>query len=164
MNWLTCSGISRLASAVIVTALSAESVLDEELQVPAIQVPHGWQHVFAGGIFDLAEPGKMPDCPNIAAMTTKTKSAGARIETRVSSDLKKQLKKAAAVTGHTTLNSYVVFALTTSAAAAIEEHKRAKLDAEQSESFVDALLNPPKPGSTLKSAFKQYRAQVGAGR
>lgn len=120
--------------------------------------------MFAVEIFDLAEPGKMPDCPIMATMTTKTKSASARIETRVSSDLKKQLKKAAAVTGHTTLNSYVVFALTTSATAAIEEHKRAKLDAEQSESFVDALLNPPKPSAALKSAFKQYRALVGAGR
>jgi len=115
-------------------------------------------------IFNLAETGKMPDCPTMATMTTKTRSASARIETRVSSDLKRQLKKAAAVTGHTTLNSYVVYALTTSAAAAIEEHKRAKLDVEQSESFVEALLNPPKPSATLKSAFKEYRALVGAGR
>ncbi len=99
----------------------------------------------------------------MATMATKTKSASARIETRVSSDLKRQLQKAAAVTGHTTLNSYVVYALTTSAATAIEEHKRAKLDAEQSESFVDALLNPPKPSAALKGAFKQYRALVGAG-
>ena len=103
----------------------------------------------------------MPDGLDMAAMTTKTKSASARIETRVSSDLKRQLKKAAAVTGHTTLNSYVVYALTTSATAAIEEHKRAKLDSEQSESFVDALLNPPKPSATLKRVFKQYRALVG---
>lgn len=99
----------------------------------------------------------------MAPMTTKAKSASARIETRVSSDLKRQLKKAAAVTGHTTLNSYVVYALTTSAAAALEEHKRAKLDAKQSESFVNALLNPPKPSAAVKSAFKQYRALVGAG-
>ena len=100
----------------------------------------------------------------MATMRTKARSASARIEARVSSDLKRQLKKAAAVTGHTTVNSYVVYALTTSAAAAIEEHKRAKLDVEQSESFVEALLNPPKSSATLKSAFKEYRALVGAGR
>ena len=63
----------------------------------------------------------MPDCLIMAAITIKTKSASAQIETCVSSDLKKQLKKAAAVTGHTTLNSYVVFAVTTSATAAIED-------------------------------------------
>ena len=55
--------------------------------------------MFAAEIRNLAEPGKMPDCPIIVKMTTKAKSANARIETRVSSDLKWQLKKDAAVTG-----------------------------------------------------------------
>jgi len=36
----------------------------------------------------------------------------------------------------------------------------ANLDAEQSESFVNALLSPPKPGAALKRAFKKYRALV----
>ena len=81
----------------------------------------------------------------------------ARLEARVPRDLKKVLAQAAAVTGHSTLTSFVVFALQTSARRIIEENKQAKLTAEESNRFVEAVLTPAHPNARLRGAFEKYR-------
>lgn len=81
----------------------------------------------------------------------------ARLEARVPRDLKKTLVQAAAVTGHSTLTSFVIFALQSSARRIIEEHKQAKLTAEESTHFVEALLKPAAPNAQLRAAFARYR-------
>lgn len=81
----------------------------------------------------------------------------ARLEARVPSDLKRTLTEAAAVTGHSTLTSFVIFALQSSARKIIEEHKQAKLTAEESTHFVEALLTPALPNARLRGAFEKYR-------
>ena len=87
----------------------------------------------------------------------------ARLEARVPRDLKKTLAQAAAVTGHSTLTSFVIFALQSSARKIIEEHKLAKLTAEESTHFVEALLAPVAPNAQLRGAFVQYqKARAGA--
>jgi uncharacterized protein (DUF1778 family) len=86
----------------------------------------------------------------------------ARLEARVSRDLKKTLEQAAAVTGHATLTSFVIFVLQTSARKVIEEHQQAKLMAEESSVFVQALLAPAAPNAALRGAFKRYRGEVKA--
>ncbi|MFZ5495332.1 MAG: DUF1778 domain-containing protein [Verrucomicrobiota bacterium] len=81
----------------------------------------------------------------------------ARLEARVPRDLKKTLAQAAAVTGHSTLTSFVIFVLQSSARKIIEEHKQAKLTAEESAHFVEALLKPAAPNAQLRAAFARYR-------
>ncbi len=81
----------------------------------------------------------------------------ARLEARVPRDLKKTLAQAAAFTGHSTLTSFVIFALQSSARKIIEEHKQARLTAEESTRFVEALLMPAAPNAQLQGAFKRYR-------
>lgn len=85
-----------------------------------------------------------------------------RLEARVSRSLKQTLQKAAAVTGHATLTSYVVYALQTNAQTVLDEHERVRLSAEESERFVEAILSPAAPNEALKAAFRRYRAVTGS--
>lgn len=100
----------------------------------------------------------------LAAKSARSRSSStARLEARIPRDFKKTLEQAAAVTGHPTVTSFVLFALQTSARKVIEEHQRAQLSAEESTSFVEALLAPAAPNAALRGAFKRYREQVNAG-
>ncbi|HEY1793321.1 MAG TPA: DUF1778 domain-containing protein [Opitutaceae bacterium] len=81
----------------------------------------------------------------------------ARLEARIPRDFKKTLEQAAAVTGHPTVTSFVLFALQASARKVIEDHQLAKLSAEESTNFVRALLAPTAPNAALQGAFKRYR-------
>ncbi|MBM3873625.1 MAG: DUF1778 domain-containing protein [Verrucomicrobia bacterium] len=85
----------------------------------------------------------------------------ARLEARVSRDFKDTLERAAAVTGHATLKSFLIYALQSSASKAIEDHRLARLSDEESRSFVRSLLEPPAPNAELRAAFGRYRAATG---
>lgn len=91
----------------------------------------------------------------------RTRVRTARLEARVSPDFKDTLERAAAVTGHATLKSFLIYALQSSANKAIEEHRLARLSDEESQDFVQALLNPPAPNAELRAAFGRYRAATG---
>lgn len=82
----------------------------------------------------------------------------ARLEARIPRDFKKTLEQAAAVTGHPTVTSFVLFALQASARKVIEEHQQARLSAEEATEFVKALLAPAAPNPALRAAFQRYRA------
>ena len=108
----------------------------------------------------------MPDCSCMATIAAKSNRLRtvptARLEARITPDFKKTLEQAAAVTGHSTLTSFVIFALQASAQKVIEDHRQAKLTAEESDGFVQALLSPPAPNAALRTAFKRYRGEVNA--
>lgn len=102
----------------------------------------------------------MPDTESMATLAAKSRSrvpATARLEARIPRDFKKTLEQAAAVTGHPTVTSYVLFTLQASARRVIEEHQQAKLSEEESTHFVKALLAPAAPNAALRGAFKRYR-------
>jgi uncharacterized protein (DUF1778 family) len=110
--------------------------------------------------FDVAGPGKLPDGGFMATLAAKSRSrvpSTARLEARIPRDFKKTLEQAAAVTGHPTVTSFVLFALQASARRVIEEHQQAKLSAAESTLFVKALLAPASPNAALRGAFKRYR-------
>lgn len=86
-----------------------------------------------------------------------------RLEARIPRELKRTLERAAAVTGHPTLTSFMIYSLQMSARRAIEEHQQAKLTADESADFVQALLAPAAPNAALRSAFGRYRREVRAG-
>jgi len=104
----------------------------------------------------------MPDGANMATLTAKparSRSAPTeRLEARVPRDFKKTLKQAAAITGHPTVTSFMLYALQSSAQRAIEEHQRARLNADESEGFVRALLRPAAPNRALQAAWGRYQA------
>lgn len=109
----------------------------------------------------------MPDGCFMAALAAKSvrsrASSMARLEARIPRDFKKTLEQAAAVTGHPTVTSFVLFALQASARKVIEEHQQAKLSAEESVNFVKAVLAPAAPNAALRGAFKRFREEIKVG-
>lgn len=93
----------------------------------------------------------------VAAKSRVRVPASARLEARIPREFKKTLEEAAAVTGHPTVTSFVLFALQASARQVIEEHRQARLSAEESTRFVKALLSPDAPNAALRGAYARYR-------
>ncbi len=103
----------------------------------------------------------------MATLTSKSSRSHAasmsRLEARIPRELKKTLERAAAVTGHPTLTSFMIYSLQISARRAIEEHRQASLTAGESTDFVRALLAPAAPNAALRTSFGRYRREVQAG-
>ena len=90
--------------------------------------------------------------------TTKTM---ARLEARISPEIKSLLQKAADLEG-LTLTDFVIASVQVAAIATIQKHQTLKLSLEDSEAFVDALLNPPLPNEALKAAAVRYQQTMRA--
>jgi len=78
------------------------------------------------------------------------------LETLVSPEIKALWQKAAELEGQT-LTDFVIASVQEAACKVISQHKTLKLNLEDSEAFVDALLNPPEPNNTLKAAALRYQ-------
>lgn len=90
-------------------------------------------------------------------MTHATDSKSpARLEARISQETKALIQKAADLEGRT-LTDFVVASVQAAAYKVIEHHQTLKLGIEDSEAFVDAILNPPQPNEALKSAALQHK-------
>jgi uncharacterized protein (DUF1778 family) len=89
------------------------------------------------------------------ASATNSKSM-ARLEARISPEIKSLLQKAADLEGRT-LTDFVVASVQAEAYRVIEQHQKLKLSIEDSQAFVDALVNPPKPNDALKAAALRYK-------
>ncbi|NET62118.1 MAG: DUF1778 domain-containing protein [Symploca sp. SIO2E6] len=79
-----------------------------------------------------------------------------RLEASVTPEIKALWQKAADLEGRT-LSDFVIASVQAAACQVIKEHHILKLSVEDSEIFVDALLNPPKPNDALKAAAQQYK-------
>jgi uncharacterized protein (DUF1778 family) len=80
----------------------------------------------------------------------------ARLEARISQETKALVQRAADLEGRT-LTDFIVASVQTAAYRVIQQHQTLKLNIEDSEAFVDALLNPPEPNDALKSAALHYK-------
>lgn len=80
----------------------------------------------------------------------------ARLEARVSPETKALLQKAADLEGRS-LTDFIVTTAQAEAYRVIERHQTLKLTIEDSEAFIDALLNPPKPNAALQAAALRYK-------
>lgn len=95
-------------------------------------------------------------------MTAKTRSkAMARLEARISLETKELLQKAADLQGRT-LTDFVVSSIQAEAQRVIQQHQTLQLSAEDSEAFIDAVLNPHQPNEQLKSAARRYKQVMSA--
>jgi len=86
----------------------------------------------------------------------KNPKSVARLEARVDPEIKALWQKAADLEGRT-LTDFVIASVQAAACKVIEQHQILKLSVEDSEAFVNALLNPPKPNDALKAAALRYK-------
>ena len=85
---------------------------------------------------------------------------GERLEARLTASQKELLQKAATLEG-TTLTEFVVRSAQEQARRVIEEHTLIKLGLEDSQAFVESLLNPPDPNTRMMEAALQYKRSLG---
>ena len=83
----------------------------------------------------------------------------ARLEARISPETKSLLQKAADLEGRT-LTDFVVASVQAEAYRVIEKHQKLKLNLEDSQAFVEALLNPPPPNEALKKAALRHKQLI----
>jgi uncharacterized protein (DUF1778 family) len=88
------------------------------------------------------------------------KSRAARLEARISIQLKTQLQQAAALSGRT-LSEFVVASAQEAASRILQEHEAIRLNRAEQIAFVTALLDPPAPNARLRQAAAAYRKQMG---
>lgn len=84
-----------------------------------------------------------------------------RLEARVSREQKALFQRAAELQGRT-LTDFVIGSLHEAAVRTIEGMQAARLTAEESRAFADAVLNPREPSERLRAAARRYLATVGA--
>ena len=82
-------------------------------------------------------------------------TAMSRLEARVTPETKSLLQQAADLEGRT-LTDFVISSVQAEAYRVIERHQKLKLSREESQAFVDVLLNPPTPNDALKSAALRH--------
>jgi len=97
-------------------------------------------------------------------MSSLTKDA--RLETRLTKNLKKMIEEAATIKG-LTLSDFVIQSLQNAAEDTIETAKQnkqsfsyMKLSKKDQELFVNSLLNPPKANSALRKALKKEKTMI----
>jgi len=92
--------------------------------------------------------------------TETTEGRAARLEVRVTTDQKRMLQQASALSGRT-LSEFVVASAQEAAAKVIQAHETIRLTREEQIAFVGALLDPPPPNARLRKAAAKYRRQTG---
>lgn len=80
----------------------------------------------------------------------------ARLEARISPDIKALWQQAAELEGRT-LTDFVIASVQEAAYKTLEKHQILKLNQEDSEALVNALLNPLPSNEALKSAALYYK-------
>ena len=84
----------------------------------------------------------------------------ARLEARISPDLKRRLEYAASLRG-STLTEFVVQSAQEAATRTIRENEVLVLSEDASMAFAEFLLNPPGPNQKAIEAAERYKAMLG---
>ena len=85
----------------------------------------------------------------------------ARLEARISPEIKSLLQKAAALEGKT-LTDFVVNSVQAEARRVIEQHQTLTLSLQDSEALAEALSNPAIANQSLQSAFTNHQQRFSA--
>lgn len=94
--------------------------------------------------------------PSFLMTNASDSKSPARLEVRIGHEAKALVQKAADLEGRT-LTDFVIAAVLAEARRAIEQHQTLTLSLKDSNAFVEAILNPPKPNQALKSAALRYK-------
>src|SRR6478609_7822302 len=79
-----------------------------------------------------------------------------RLEARLSPETKTLIEDAAQLSGMS-VSDFLVSRAEVAAREVVSEHERWVLTRQQSEAFVNALVDPPAPSEALKRAVERYR-------
>ena len=82
-----------------------------------------------------------------------------RMEARLLPDQKTRIERAASIKG-LSISDFIVQNADEAAIRTIQEHETWVLNREDSEIFVNAILNPPEPGPVLTAAAKWFKEQT----
>ena len=93
-------------------------------------------------------------------MPTTPTAQVARIEARISPELKAMFQTAADIE-NITLSEFLIKSAREAAQEIISNHNVLKLNAEDSQAFADAILNPKEPNEVLKQAAAWYKQELG---
>lgn len=83
----------------------------------------------------------------------------ARLEARVSPELKELITRAAEYSGRS-LSDFVLTHMEIAARKVVDGYERMHLDQEQSRLLVEALLAPPAPNKKLDTTMAKYRKSI----
>ncbi|MBW6482578.1 MAG: DUF1778 domain-containing protein [Vicingaceae bacterium] len=86
----------------------------------------------------------------------------ARFELRLSENDKEILKKACAISGYSTLASFILSMVKKQADQIINEHERILASAKDRKIFFEAVLSTIPPNEKLKNAVKKYTDSTAA--
>jgi uncharacterized protein (DUF1778 family) len=109
------------------------------------------------GNADADEPAMYADDSEYAVHPA---ARGERLETRVSSDQKSLIGRAAALQGRT-VTDFVLTSVQDAARRAIEEDHSLDLSMRDSQAFVEALINPKPVNDRLRETVRPYRETTG---
>lgn len=90
---------------------------------------------------------------------SKNSSKKERLEARLTSEQKELLLIAAEIEG-TTLTDFVIRSASLQARQIIAEHTRIQLSLEDSQAFVESLLNPPESNSRMLAKAREYKQEI----
>lgn len=93
----------------------------------------------------------------------RTPNKAYRFDARLNEDQKTLIQRAADLEGRT-MTDFVLHSAEEAAERTIQQRTMLILSARESETFVDALLNPREPGSVLRKAAEHYKKITGANR
>ena len=96
----------------------------------------------------------------MASSRNKLDSKTERLEARVTPEFKDQLVLACNIAGKS-VTDFMVEHLGQAAQEVIADHTQWKLNQQDSEAFVQALLDPKPPGRLLAQAAQRYRQKMG---
>jgi uncharacterized protein (DUF1778 family) len=106
--------------------------------------------------------GKYPYAKEVVSRAVNEKPQRARsyrFDARLTEEQKLLLQKAADLEGRT-MTDFVLHSAEAAAERTLEQRAMLVLTARETEAFVDAILNPPKPGRILRSAARRYRKML----
>ena len=91
---------------------------------------------------------------------SETRPRPERIEARLSSEAKAVIQRAADISGRS-VSDFIVTSALEAAKETIREHGVIVLSARDTETFVEALLNPTGPNEALLAAARRHRDLLG---
>lgn len=97
--------------------------------------------------------------PRPSGSTTARRRAE-RLEARVTVEQKALIEHAAALQGRT-VTDFVLTSVQEAAQRAIEDHEVIRLSVQDTQAFVDALLNPREPSERMRETVAHYKSVMG---
>jgi uncharacterized protein (DUF1778 family) len=100
-----------------------------------------------------AKPKKVPSSAPHAKMY--------RFDARLNHDQKVLIQRAADLEGRS-MTDFVLHSAEAAAERTLQDRAMLILTAKETETFVNAILNPPEPGPVQRAAARHYKNQIGA--